>query len=568
MHGTPAISKAPPHDSSRSVLDFIHRLLAVPATGQPDLAELLGELAAAFTAPGAGLATLPEGALLGIHPPPTTLLTGDVPSPWRDQPDLLERLRRTRTALIVPLSTGGSRLFAALGTPERGGRILWIEDPGRAEWTEGEAAALCLAGQAITRWLAAEDNLPGWAVQLDRGVRQERLEAAARLVGRLAHDFGNVLTGILGFSELALSQSVAPDTPLHAYLTEIYRGAQNGAQYTNRLRLFARRQTSANRSCNLTTILSEEETRLRSTLGNDVRLQLELAENLPAAAVETDHLRQVLSVLLENAREAIAQTGTITVSVRSVRLSAAEARDLFGAAQPGAHLEITITDDGAGLTPEAERQLFAEPFFSTKPRKRGYGLAIAYGLLAAHRGGIEIVRRGEGGTVARVVVPAVAPASATSGPVAPSQSVVPLSDKLLVVDDDPMILQFVKKTLERAGYRVEVAGNAEEALRTYAATGDDPFRLVLSDVFMPNVNGVDLAKRLLAHDANVRILFMSGQVPAEFTQQAFAPGQFELLPKPFRPEGLVRAVRASLDRVLPLQARSSKVEARKQIFHT
>ncbi len=131
-----------------------------------------------------------------------------------------------------------------------------------------------------------------------------------------------------------------------------------------------------------------------------------------------------------------------------------------------------------------------------------------------------------------------------------------------------MILQFVTRTLERAGFRVTSAGNAEDALRTYIEASDDPFRLVLSDVLMPNVNGVDLAKRLLARDAQVRILFMSGQVPAEFTQQAFAPGQFDLLPKPFRPEGLVRAVRAALDRALPLQARSSKIEARKEIFHT
>src|SRR5579872_6789140 len=118
----------PPHDSSRSAMDYIHRLLAAPPTGQPDLAGLLGELAAAFSAPAAGLATLPEGMVLGTHPAP------DVASPLRDQPDLLDRLRSARTALTVPLSTGGSRLIAALGTPERGGWLLWLEDPGRGEW--------------------------------------------------------------------------------------------------------------------------------------------------------------------------------------------------------------------------------------------------------------------------------------------------------------------------------------------------------------------------------------------------------------------------------------------------
>ena len=569
MQGTPVISKVPPQDSSRSALDFVHRLLSATPSGPNDLTGLLGELAAAFSAPAAGLATLPDGAVLGVHPAPADLSPAETASPLREQPDLLDCLRHAHTALTVPLATGGSRLIAALGTPERGGWILWLEDPGRAEWTEGEAAALWLAGQALTRRLTAEEKLPRWAVQLDRGVRQERLEAAARLVGRLAHDFGNVLTGILGFSELALSQSVTPDTPLHAYLTEVYRAAQNGGQYINRLRLFVRRQMSGNRSCNLTAILAEEESRLRPSLGKNVRLQLDAAENLPAAALEAEHLRQVLAVLLDNAREAIADAGSITVSARPVALSAAEARGLFGAARAGAHLVITVADDGSGLTPDAERQLFLEPFFTSKPRKRGFGLASAYGLLTANHGGIEIIRRGERGTIARIVVPtADVPAAAMPRPAAPAQPAASRSDKVLVVDDDPMILQFVMRTLQRAGYRVESAGNAEDALRAYTAAGDDPFRLVLSDVLMPSVSGVDLAKRLLERDAQVRILFMSGQVPAEFTQQAFAPGQFDLLPKPFRPEGLVQAVRASLDRALPLQARSSKVEARKEIFHT
>jgi signal transduction histidine kinase/CheY-like chemotaxis protein len=549
-------------------MDFAHRLLAAPPAGQPDLSGLLGELAAAFSAPTAGLATLPEGTVLGIHPAPAIPSLGETAFPLQELPDLLDRLH-TRTALTVPLSTGGSRLLTALTTPEGGSRILWVEDAGRAEWAEGEAAALWLTGQTLARRLTAEENLPRWAVQLDRGVRQERLEAAARLVGRLAHDFGNVLTGILGFSELALSQSVTPDTPLHTYLTEVYRAAQNGGQYINRLRLFARRQTSGSQSCDPRAVLAEEETRLRPNLADNVRLRLELAENLPGAAVEAEHLRQVLAVLLDNAREATADTGCITVSARPVQLSAAEAHDLLGAARAGAHLEITVADDGAGLTPEAERQLFVEPFFTSKPRKRGFGLAIAYGLLAANQGGIELVRRGERGTVARLVVPAAAvPVWATTRPGASSPPASPRGDKVLVVDDDPMILKFVTRTLERAGYRVETARNAEDALRAYTTADADPIRLVLSDVLMPNVNGVDLARRLLAHDADVRILFMSGQVPAELTQQAFAPGQFELLPKPFRPEGLVRAVRASLDRALSLQARSSKVEARKEIFHT
>ncbi|HWG42994.1 MAG TPA: response regulator [Gemmataceae bacterium] len=555
MLGTPTAMKAPV-DSSRSALEFVHRLLATANTDQPNLAGLLGELAAAFAVSSAGLATLPDSVPLCIHPAPAEPSLAEVPLPWREQPSLIEKVYAADAALTVPCPAGGSYLLTASGTPERGTWLLWLEDRSRAAWTDGEAAALLLAGQALSRGLTRQGTPSPWAEQLDRVIRQQHLEAASRLVRRLAHDFGNILTGILGFSELALTQQIAPGTPLHAYLTEVYRGAQNGAQYTNQLRLFARRQTSTNRSCTLAGVLSEEETRLRPTLGSHVRLNIELPADLPAAALDAEQLRQVLAIVLDNARESISGDGVITVSARPISLNAAEARPLFGDVRPGAHIELTIADTGSGLTPEARQQLFLEPFFSTKPRKRGFGLAIAYGILTAHRGGLELLRSSETGTIARVVLPVatapVAPSTARSAALV--QPTATVHDRVLVVDDDPMILQFVTTTLERAGYRVQAVANGEDAVRIYADAVGDPFRLVLSDVLMPNISGVELAKRLLAHDANVHVLFMSGQVPPEFTQQEFAPGQFDLLPKPFRPEGLVRAVRAALERLAPRRA--------------
>jgi two-component system cell cycle response regulator CpdR len=119
---------------------------------------------------------------------------------------------------------------------------------------------------------------------------------------------------------------------------------------------------------------------------------------------------------------------------------------------------------------------------------------------------------------------------------------------VLVVDDDPMILQFVCGALAQAGYRVQSAANGEEALSAYAAAAADPFRLVLSDVLMPEVNGVDLARRLLGRDPGVRVLFMTGYAAGEFAQQELAGWPFDLLSKPFRTEGLLRAVRTAIER--------------------
>ncbi|HTU19309.1 MAG TPA: response regulator [Gemmataceae bacterium] len=554
--GVPPVSpQAPSFEASRFALELVHRLLALPAEEQASLAGLLEELSIAFAASAAGLATFPEGVPLSIHPAPLPERLTEASLPWREQPDLIERLRQARSALTVPGSAGGSYLVTVLGTSQGGGWLLWLEDAGRPQWSESEASLLRMVGHALTHRLIQEETLPPWAAQLDRAIRQQRMNAAARIVSRLAHDFGNVLTGILGFSELALAHQLPPGSPLHAYLSEIHRGAQNGAQYTDQLRLFARRHTTNDRSCRLAAVLAEQEARLTSVLSTDVRLRLDLSVDLPAVAMEAEPLRQALAIVLDNAREAISGPGIIDVSVRIVQLNGVEARSLFGDVRPGVHLEIRVADTGSGLTAEAQRQLFAEPFFSTKSRKRGFGLAMAYGILAAHRGGLELLRRPEGGTTARLVLPVaggtgvspVVPGGTGVSPVQPSLR----KDRVLVVDDDPMILQLITTTLERAGYRVQAAARAEDALKSYTSSLADPFRLVLSDVLMPEINGIELARRLLAQDANVCILFMSGQVPVEVMQQAFGLGRFELVAKPFRPEGLIRAVRAAIDRSAP-----------------
>jgi signal transduction histidine kinase/ActR/RegA family two-component response regulator len=530
--------------TSRSALDFVHRLLAKPAVEHPPLPELLAELAAAFAASGAGLASLPDAATLVRHP-----AAGQQTS---DLAALLACAGTVAGATTLDRPAGGSYLVSAV--PGAGGNwALWLEDERRTNWDES-AALLELAGLALARWLrnsGGHAQPPRWADQLDRAVRQQRLETAAQVTRRLAHDFGNVLTGILGFSELALAQ-VPANTQLGSYLTEVYRGAQNGAQFTQQLRLFSRRQSNSSRSCALAAVLADEEARLAPLREKDGTwgLNISVPEGLPPLGLDAEHLRQVLAALIDNAREALVGPGSISVSAQALTLADADCHDLYGATRPGPHVEICIADTGPGLSPEAQHRLFAEPFFTTKPRRRGFGLAIAYGILQAHRGGLRLHSDGEHGVVARVLVPA-APASAPTPP-APEAAVAGTrkarGDRVLVVDDDPQVLQYVSTTLEQAGYRVQSFTNAEDALQSYFAQTTDLYRLVLSDVIMPRVTGIDLARRLLRRDPSARVLFMSGRVSADFTQQDFDGPPPELLPKPFLPEGLLRAVRSAIDR--------------------
>jgi signal transduction histidine kinase/ActR/RegA family two-component response regulator len=523
---------------------------------------VLQELAAAFGTSSAGLALLPRPTLLARTGVPETARL-----PWQENPELLASLRVARTAITLSRQEGGSWLVSGAGWPEDVAAVLWLEDGQKTHWDDSIAAALVLAGQVVLRGLSAAGDRPRWAQQLERRQQQMRLAQVAHVTRRLTHDFGNVLTGILGFTELALAQPLPESSPLRSYLTEVHRSTQLGSQLIQQLRLFGRRPTPGNASCALASVLADEESRLR--VGDiSVRLDFSAPGSLPPLLIGSDPLRQVLGILLDNAREAIAAdsaapspagaqaiapsrvlASAITVSARLIDLSADDCLDFCGDVHPGRHAEITIADTGCGLSADGWQRLLVEPFFSTKPRHRGFGLAMAHGILATHRGGLQLTPGSQGGMTARVVVPV------TASP-APPRSPVELSadragGRILVVDDDPMILHCVQATLAGAGFQVQTCASAETALQHYlAAQRSQPFQLVLADVLMPHTSGIDLARQLLQHDPGARVLLMSGQASAEVAQRG-GGRRFNFLSKPFRPEGLLRTVRLALDAMTP-----------------
>jgi signal transduction histidine kinase/ActR/RegA family two-component response regulator len=542
MQGSPAGPASEPEIAGRRALDLVCRLLN--ASDDPaGLDALAADLAVAFGAPVAGLASLDGGTAIVLARAGTA--AGDsLRMPWTDDPSLPDRARAAPAALCIVRPRGGSLLLTAAAAPGETGWLVWVEDPHRSTWDPPLPAVLALAGQALARRLVPEGSRPRWAEQVDRIARQQRLESAAAVARRLAHDFGNILTGILGFSELSLTQNVQVDSALHRYLMEVYRGAQAGAAFTHQLRLFCRRHPVSPRAAVLPAVFREEETRVRQLWG-EAPFQIEMQAELPPVTIDADLLRQVIAALLDNAREATGPTGNVQFSARQTRLTIDDCLDYYGDCRPGEYVEIEVADDGPGLAPDVRLQLFGDPFFSTKPRRRGLGLATVYGILHAHRGGIRLMPGPQCGVRARAVVPVAEQAGAL--PEA-ATGVGTSGEKVLVVDDDPRVLQFVASALERAGYRVQAVGSAGEALDRYEAAGTDPFRLVLSDVLMPEVNGVDLARRLRGRNPDVRVLFMSGHVGPDFPRQELEGWQFELLPKPFRVDGLLRAVRGALDR--------------------
>jgi signal transduction histidine kinase len=286
-----------------------------------------------------------------------------------------------------------------------GGWILWVEDRVRTDWSRQEAAALKLAGLALASGLHSDDKRPRWAAQLELSARQQTLEAIALVVRRLAHDYGNVLTGLLGFSELGLAQSLHPGSVLHGYLTEVHKGASSAAQFTHQLCMFARRVSLSPTPSSLVKILTEEVGRC----GSHFEVRLDLPPDPPAVVLEADQLRQLLIVVLTNAREAVSgPTGQVVVSARVRTLTTEDCLDFYGNLTAGDYVQVTVADNGSGLSTEARRSLFVEPFFTTKPRRRGLGLMVSYGVLHAHRGGLAIESETGQGTVVHLLLPIAA----------------------------------------------------------------------------------------------------------------------------------------------------------------
>jgi signal transduction histidine kinase len=388
-----------------AALAYLHELLCQSPEQGPSLDRLLDGLALAFDAAAAGLVLLPGSTLLAHAARDGASAWPTGPWPWEEQPELVGKALAGQT-VSVP-SADGSLLLAAGGS-ERAAWLLWLRAEGEREWTTEEGAALTLAASVLGRQ-GTPGGQPAWARQLDRAARQGQLECAAGVVRRLAHDYGNICTSILGFSELSIQPSVPPRT-LQRYLQELYRSAQEGAALTQRLQLLARRPVPAPGVCHPGPVLAEEEQRLRALAGPNVSIRVELAVGLGALAITTEQLRQVLTVVFDNAREAVGPAGSIAVTARPRALSPADCLEYFGNVQPGEHGEIVVIDSGPGLSAEARERLFREPFYSSKPRKGGFGLLTAFGILLAHRGGLRWDEPGRaGGLSVRLVVPRALP---------------------------------------------------------------------------------------------------------------------------------------------------------------
>ncbi|MDQ3743312.1 MAG: response regulator [Acidobacteriota bacterium] len=418
--------------------------------------------------------------------------------------------------------------------------VIEVEITSRPFVFIGRHAELVLAHN-ITERRAAEEALR----KSEEHLRQvQKLEAVGCLAGGVAHDFNNVLTAILGYSQLAL-RCIREDDPSRRYLEEIKRSALRAASLTQQLLAFSRKQVLQPVVLDLNHVVSDMEQMLRRLIGEDVDLVTALDPALGRVKADPSQIEQVLMNLAVNARDAIPRGGKLTVETQNVHLDAAYARSHVSV-RPGRYVMLAVSDTGTGMDDETRRHIF-EPFFTTKEIGKGTGLGLStvYGIVKQSGGNIWVYSEPGHGTSFKIYLPLVED-EAQVVPVAPTPEAARGTETVLVVDDDEMVRNLAREALELEGYTVLTARDGCEALalcRERRAEVD----LLITDVVMPEMSGRELAERLADECPGARVLYMSGYTDDAVVRHGVLEAGTHFLQKPFTPGGLARKVREVLD---------------------
>ncbi|HVO34220.1 MAG TPA: PAS domain S-box protein [Gemmatimonadales bacterium] len=405
----------------------------------------------------------------------------------------------------------------------------------------GRQLALVVARDLTERRRAAEAQAR-MAAQVQEA---QKMESVGRLAGGVAHDFNNALQVILLSAERAL---LSPDaTPaLRQQLQSIEKTSKNAASLVAQLMAFARRQPTQPKGLDLNEVTASFLPMLRGMVGEDVVVDWTPGRDVGAVWLDPAQFEQVVVNLATNARDAMRRGGHLTLTTSAVTLSEGDPgapADL----PPGAYVCLVMADDGCGMNEEVLAHAF-EPFFTTKPRGEGTGLGLAsvFGIVKQNGGSIRVTSTEGAGTTVTIFWPQYRTEAAPSVEAEPAASAVGATEVLLVVDDDPMVLDVSVACLEAFGYTVLHAGGPREALQV-AERHRGPIALLVADVVMPGMGGPELADRLCETRPGLRRLFLTGQADTVLEKYGLSGDEVRVVRKPFEIADLARAVRETLE---------------------
>ncbi len=390
----------------------------------------------------------------------------------------------------------------------------------------------------ISKRIQAEQERNELQTQL---AQAQKMESIGRLAGGVAHDFNNMLSVIQGNTELALKE-IEPAQPLFKRLTQINKAVERSAEITRQLLAFARKQTVAPKVIDLNDAVGAMIEMLRRLLGEDIDLAWKPTKKLGAILMDRSQIDQVLVNLCINARDAIPDVGKITIETGNVTFDD-EYCSLHVGFIPGEFVFLAVSDNGYGMDKETQTKIF-EPFFTTKAlgKGTGLGLAMVYGIIKQNKGFINVYSEPNKGASFKIYMPLhngkEEKATDTEDLVSPLSGG---KETILLVEDEPGILEIATMMLEMQGYTILPAVSPAEAL-SLARTNSGPIDLIITDVVMPNMNGRELTKHLKVLYPDIKCIYMSGYTANVIAHHGVLDEDVHFIEKPFSQKTLVTKV--------------------------
>ena len=375
----------------------------------------------------------------------------------------------------------------------------------------------------------------------------QKMEGIGRLAGGVAHDFNNLLTAIIGFTDLIIER-LDPLDAVADDVREIRKAADRAAALTRQLLAFSRRQFMEPRVLDINEVVTGLIRMLPRLIGEHIETTTRLAPHLGRIRADPSQMDQMLVNLVLNARDAMPAGGRLTVETANVDLDDEQVAAEGLTIEPGRYVMLAISDTGVGMDAAVRARAF-EPFFTTKPKGKGTGLGLAtvYGIVDQSGGAVTLDSEPGRGTTVRALLPVTTMRAGKDAHAEPPAALDGAgSEMLLLVEDNDSVRQVTAQTLRRRGYSVQEARNADEAIEWSRRTSRPP-DLLVTDVMMPGMTGLQLAAQLTEERPGLRVLFISGYTDDLSVAHGQFPPSAPLLQKPFSPSQLAERVRFVLD---------------------
>ncbi len=408
-----------------------------------------------------------------------------------------------------------------------------------------------LANKKLTEEIRERERAQAAEREKDELLRHaQKMEIVGALAGGVAHEFNNLLQVIIGYTQYALEE-LDPDSDISKDLNETLRAAEKAATLTKQLLSFGRRQPLRLADLNPVELIQEVDKLIRPLLGEHIEVELQVLGEPPKIRGDANQLHQVLLNLCVNARDAMPDGGKLTLRCQHERLPDRRSQGFWVVDLPPAdYVVFSVEDTGCGMSPEVMKRIF-EPFFTTKEAGKGTGLGLAmvYGIVKQHGGGIYVESTPGKGTSFRIYIPV----TKVQGKERPTEKNSQTKEKryegnetILVVEDEPAVRRLAVRSLQRMGYRVLEARNGAEGVELFNKHSKE-IDLVILDMLMPKLNGRDAYEQMRNTRPDLKAIFCSAHDPESARKGFWKDSAPHLIQKPYRSETLLKTVRAVLD---------------------